>query len=201
MLYGNNLRELRTKFNLTQIQISKLLEIGQAEYSRIESGKRRIYPHKSKLAEILKVTPDDIKEFTQSGELLDKPPQDQYLSVYGFPLPDGKGFDFTQQMMSKVDRPDVLSGVADAYACFCFGECLAPQINNGDIAFVNPSLNPKEGGLIVLRYQANEKDRGLLCRYVGQKSNKVFIEWRDGEETFDFDQVSINPVVSVQYAL
>jgi len=199
-MYRNNLRVLRSERNVTQVELSKALNIGQAEYSRIEGGKRKIYPHKAKIAEFLKISESDITE-TSNGNDVDRPALAPTLAVYGFPLPDGKGFDFTQQMMSKVDRPDILSGVADAYACFCFGESLAPQINNGDIAFVNPSLAPKEGGLIVLRYKANEKERGLLCRYIGKTSSQIAVEWRDGEETFDADQVTIDPVVSVQYAL
>lgn len=199
-MYRNNLRSLRSERNVTQVDISKALNIGQAEYSRIEGGKRKIYPHKAKISEFLKISESDIVE-TSNGNEVDRPALSPTLTVYGFPLPDGKGFDFTQQMMSKVDRPDVLAGVAEAYACFCFGECLKPQINNGDLAFVNPTLEPRQGGLVVLQYQANEKKRGLLCRYIGKKSDDVFVEWRDGEEIFKINDVELHAVVSVQYAL
>jgi len=199
-MYRNNLRALRLERNVTQVEVAKALDIGQAEYSRIEGGKRKIYPHKAKIAEFLKVNETDIIESFTDGSEVDRPALSPTLPVFGFPLPDGRGFDFTQQMMSKVDRPSSCKEPA-AYACFCFGECLQPQINNGDIAFVNPTLEPREGGLIVLRYKANEKERGLLCRYLGKKGDDVFVEWRDGEEVFKINDVQTHPVVSVHYAL
>ena len=198
-MYRNNLRTLRSERNVTQVELSKALNIGQAEYSRIEGGKRKIYPHKAKISEFFKISESDIIE-TSNGNEVDRPALSPTLPVYGFPLPDGKGFDWTQQMMSKVDRPSSCKEPT-AYACFCFGECLKPQINNGDLAFVDPTLEAREGGLIVLCYKANEKKRGLLCRYVGKKGDDVFVEWLDGQEVFKIDDVQIHPVFSVQYAL
>ena len=201
MMYKNNLKNLRSGKTVTQTDISAALSIGQAEYSRMESGKRKIYPHKTKIAEYLKISEDEIMESLLDGTEVDRRALSPTLPVYGFPLPDGKGFDWTQQMMSKVDRPECCAGYVEAYACFCFGECLAPQINNGDLAFVNPTLEPRSGGLVVVCYKANGKERGLLCRFLGEKAGNVCVEWRDGEETFASSDISVHPVVSVQYAL
>ena len=198
-MYRNNLRALRSERNVTQVELSKALEIGQAEYSRIEGGKRKIYPHKAKIAEFLKISESDIIE-TSNGNEVDRPALSPTIAVYGFPLPNGQGFDFTQQMMSKVDR---LPGCSNdkAYACFCFGDHLKPQINNGDIAFVNPDLKPREGGLVVVRFDANGQERGLLCQFSGTKAGKTVVSLGDDEEVFDEAQCKIEPVVSVQYAL
>lgn len=198
-MYRNNLRALRSERNVTQVELSKALNIGQAEYSRIESGKRKIYPHKVKIAEFLKISESDIVE-TSNGNEVDRPSLSPTLPVYGFPLPSGNGFDFTQQMMSKVDRPSSCSS-GDAYACFCFGDHLKPQINNGDIAFINPQLTPREGGLVVVRYDANGQERGLLCEFAGKTSDKVFVRLGDDELTFDETQCKVEPVVSINYAL
>lgn len=199
-MYRNNLRALRIERNVTQVDISKALDIGQAEYSRIEGGKRKIYPHKTKIAEFLKINETDIIESFKDGSEVDRPALPPTLPVYGFPLPEGQGFDFTQQMMSKVDRPESCKESA-AYACFCFGDHLKPQINNGDIAFVNPLLSPREGGLVIVRFNANEQERGLLCQFAGAKSGKIFVRLGDDERTFDEAQCKIEPVVSVNYAL
>jgi len=198
-MYRNNLRALRSERNVTQVELSKALNIGQAEYSRIEGGKRKIYPHKVKIAEFLKISESDIVE-TSNGNEVDRPALSPTLPVFGFPLPSGRGFDFTQQMMSKVDRPSSCSN-GDAYACFCFGDHLQPQINNGDMAFINPDLTPREGGLVVVRYAANDQERGLLCEFAGKKSDKVFVRLGDDELTFDEAQCKVEPVVSVNYAL
>lgn len=199
-MYRNNLRALRIERNVTQVDISKALDIGQAEYSRIEGGKRKIYPHKTKIAEFLKINETDIIESFKDGSEVDRPALPPTLPVYGFPLPEGQGFDFTQQMMSKADRPESCKESA-AYACFCFGDYLTPQIGNGDLAFVNPKLNPREGGLVVVRYTANNKERGFLCRFVSIKAEKICVEHNNGEEIFDVSEVKIEPVASVQYSL
>ena len=38
----------------------------------------------------------------------------------------------------------------DAYGCLLRGDCLAPEINNGDMALVSPSELPQAGDLVVL---------------------------------------------------
>jgi len=45
MEYQNNLKSLRLMAGKRQADIASSLNIGQAEYSRIESGKRKITPH------------------------------------------------------------------------------------------------------------------------------------------------------------
>jgi transcriptional regulator with XRE-family HTH domain len=203
MLYKNNLKVLRSGKNLTQTQVAELLSIGQAEYSRIEAGKRRIYPHKEKLAEILKIRLDNIVEVDQEGAALNKAPLPPQLPVYGFPLASGQGFDFTQQMMSKVDRPDELLDVDDAYACFCFGDRLKPVIKNGDLAFVNPNIEPRDGGLVVVRLDSNGKERGLLAQLVTTYKVGATVQFLEPfeEMALGAEVKSVEPVVMVKYAI
>lgn len=203
MSFSNNLRELRRKTNLTQTEVADILEIGQAEYSRIESGKRKIHPHKERLAEILKVRLDNIVEVDQEGAALNKPPLPPQLPVYGFPLASGQGFDFTQQMMSKVDRPDELLDVDDAYACFCFGDRLKPVIKNGDLAFVNPNIEPRDGGLVVVRLDSNGKERGLLAQLVTTYKVGATVQFLEPfeEMALGAEVKSVEPVVMVKYAI
>lgn len=203
MVYKNNLRELRRQANLTQVEVAELLELGQAEYSRIESGKRKIYPHKERLAEILKTHLDNIVEVDAQGGAVNRAPLPPQLPVYGFPLPSGQGFDFTQQMMSKVDRPDELYGVEGAYACFCFGDRLKPVIKNGDLAFVNPSITPRERGLVVVRLDANGKERGLLAQLVTTYKVGATVQFLDPfeEVALGSEVKSVEAVVMVKYAL
>lgn len=203
MVYSNNLKNLRQKTNLTQIDVAEKLSIGQAEYSRIESGKRRIYPHKERLAEILKCRIDDIAETTESGAAVDRSPLPPELPVFGFPSSNGRGFDFTQQMMSKVDRPDELFGVEGAYACFCFGDALKPTIKNGDLAFVNPNIEARQGSLVVVRLEAGQRERGLLAQLVTSYKVGATVQLLNPFEEFALGKEvkSVEPVVMVKYAL
>ena len=203
MQFNNNLKQLRIKQNLTQIEVAQQLDVGQAEYSRIESGKRKIHPHKNKLAEILKVNLDDIVEQTSDGKHIDKPPLPPELPVYGFPISSGNGFDFTQQMMSKVDRPEELNGVEGAYACFCFGDKLKPVIKNGDLAFVNPNIEPRQGALVVVRLDNNGKERGLLAQLVTTYKVGATVQLLEPFEEIALGKEvkSVEPVVMVKYAI
>lgn len=203
MIFKNNLRDLRRQANLTQVEVAANLELGQAEYSRIESGKRKIHPHKERLAEILKTRLDNIVEVDAEGGAIDRTPLPPQLPVYGFPLATGQGFDFTQQMMSKVDRPDELHGVEGAYACFCFGDKLKPVIKNGDLAFVNPNIEPRDGGLVVVRLDANGKERGLLAQLVTTYSVGATVQFLDPFEEIALgsEVKTVEPVVMVKYAL
>lgn len=203
MRFKNNLKKLRMQQNMTQVELAEKLSIGQAEYSRIESGKRKIYPHKDKIAEILAVGLDDIKEVTEDGESVERAPVPQDLPVYGFPTPSGRGFQFTQQMMSKVGRPEELAGVEGAYACFCFGDQLEPTIKNGDLAFVNPNLEPRQGSLVVVRIESGNGQKGLLAKLVTLYKVGCTVQMLNpfDEIALGKEVVSVEPVVMVKYAM
>ena len=203
MKFKNNLKGLRVQTNLTQIDVAKKLGLGQAEYSRMECGKRKLYPHKQKIAEILSVQEDDIKEMTEEGESVGKPPLPTDLPVYGFPTPSGRGFQFTQQMMSKVGRPEELAGVEGAYACFCFGDQLEPTIKNGDLAFVNPNLEPRQGSLVVVRIESGNGQKGLLAKLVTLYKVGCTVQMLNpfDEIALGKEVVSVEPVVMVKYAM
>ena len=59
MQYQNNLKTLRLMAGKKQADISATLEIGQAEYSRIESGKRKATPHQRQRSHVLEGQPHD----------------------------------------------------------------------------------------------------------------------------------------------
>lgn len=203
MRFKNNLKKLRVQVNLTQIELAERLKIGQAEYSRIESGKRKIHPHKAAMAEALGVGFDEIIETTIDGDMVDAAPLPPDLPVYGFPTSVGKGFKFTQQMMSKVARPEELAGVENAYACFCFGDHLEPTIKNGDLAFVNPNIEPRQGSLVVVRMDNGAGERGLLAQLVTLYKVGCTVQFLNpfDEIALGKEVISVEPVVMVKYAL
>lgn len=198
MEHKNNLKRLRLAHGKRQADIAAAVGLGQAEYSRIESGKRKIAPHKEALAKALNTTPDNIEEEYVADIISSKPPAET-LPVYGFPAPDGDGLNFKKQMMSKVDCPPDLAAVDGAYACFCFGNALSPKISNGDLAFVNPNIEPKVGSLVIVR----ENGRGFMGILTSIDKDGCAIETIDPQEELEFsrDVESIDQIVMVKYDL
>ena len=110
-MYKNNLRILRKTKGLNQAEISQHLAIGQAEFSRIEQGKRPIGQHLTAIAKALDVTPDAVKEDV-IDVVNDYHATEITLPVYGFPCSSGSGLNFTKTMMSRVDCPPELEAVS-----------------------------------------------------------------------------------------
>ena len=197
MEYQNNLKALRLKAGKRQADIAASLNIGQAEYSRIESGKRKITPHKATLAKAFGVEQNEITE-EYVADVINSTAPAETLPVYGFPSPDGDGLNFSKQMMSKVDCPPDLSAVDGAYACFCFGDALSPKIANGDLAFVNPSIEPKIGSLVIVR----EKEKGFMGILTSIDKDGCAIETIDPQEELEFSRdIEVDQIVMVKYDL
>lgn len=197
MEYQNNLKRLRLAFGKRQADIAAAAGIGQAEYSRIESGRRKISQHKDALAKALNVTPDQIEE-EYVEDIISSIPTAETLPIYGFPSADGDGLNFSKQMMSKVDCPPELAAVEGAYACFCFGDALSPKISNGDLAFVNPSIEPKIGSLVIVR----EKEKGFMGILSSMDKNGCAIETIDPKEELEFSRdIEVDQIVMVKYDL
>jgi len=197
-MYKNNLRILRKTKGLNQAEISQHLAIGQAEFSRIEQGKRPIGQHLTAIAKALDVTPDAVKEDV-IDVVNDYHATEITLPVYGFPCSSGSGLNFTKTMMSRVDCPPELEAVDGAYASFCFGDALAPKISNGDLAFVNPTIEPKIGSLVIVRTAR----RGFMGLLASNDKAGCVVETTNPQEEIEFtrDVESVDQIVMVKYDL
>ncbi len=198
MEYLNNLRLLRRMAGKKQAEIAACLNIGQAEYSRIESGKRKITPHQPALAKAFGVEQDQITE-EYVADVINSIAPAETLPVYGFPSPDGDGLNFSKQMMSKVDCPPDLAAVDGAYACFCYCNKLSPKISSGDLAFVNPNIEPKIGSLVIVR----ENGKGFMGILTSNDKDGCAIETIEPQEELEFsrDVESIDQIIMVKYDL
>lgn len=198
MEYQNNLKRLRVMVGKRQADIAAILNIGQAEYSRIESGKRKITPHQPALAKAFGVEQNEITE-EYVADVINSAAPAETIPVYGFPSPDGDGLNFSKQMMSKVDCPSDLAAVDGAYACFCYDNKLSPKICAGDLAFVNPNIEPKVGSLVIVR----ENGRGFMGILTSIDKAGCAIETIDPQEEIEFsrDIESVDQIVMVKYDL
>jgi transcriptional regulator with XRE-family HTH domain len=196
--YVNNLKRLRLVVGLRQADIAASLNIGQAEYSRIESGKRKITPHQPALAKAFGVEQNEITE-EYVADVINSIAPTETLPVYGFPSPDGDGLNFSKQMMSKVDCPPDLAAVDGAYACFCYCNKLSPKICAGDLAFVNPNMKPKTGSLVIVR----ENGKGFMGILTSLDKDGCSIETLEPQEELEFsrDIESVDQIVMVKYDL
>ena len=198
MDYQNNLRRLRLAVGVRQSDIASAINIGQAEYSRIESGKRKITPHAAALAKALDVKEDEITE-EYVADVINSIAPTETIPVFGFPSPDGDGLNFKKTMMSRVDCPPDLAAVEDAYACFCYCNKLSPKISAGDLAFVNPNIEPKSGSLVIVR----ENGKGFMGILTSIDKDGCFIETLEPQEELEFsrDIDSVDQIVMVKYDL
>ena len=198
MEYQNNLKTLRLMAGKRQADIAASLNIGQAEYSRIESGKRKITPHQPALAKAFGVEQDQITE-EYVADVINSIAPAETLPVFGFPSPDGDGLNFSKQMMSKVDCPPDLAAIDGAYACFCYCNKLSPKISAGDLAFVNPNMKPKTGSLVIVR----ESGKGFMGILTSLDKEGCAIETLEPQEELEFsrDIESVDQIVIVKYDL
>jgi transcriptional regulator with XRE-family HTH domain len=201
-MYRNNLRALRRTKGLNQVDISQNLAVGQAEFSRIESGKRPIGQHLNAIAKALNVTPEQIKEEVVDANN-DFPKTETEMPVYGYPCSQGCGLNFKKTMMSRVDCPPELEGIDGAYASFCFGNALSPKISNGDLAFVNPTIEPKVGSLVIVRTKVENARRGFMGLLLSYDKAGCVVETTNPQEEIEFsrDVESVDQIVMVKYDL
>ena len=181
-----------------QADIAASLNIGQAEYSRIESGKRKITPHQPALAKAFGVKQDEVTE-EYVADVINSTGQAETIPVFGFPSPDGDGLNFKKTMMSRVDCPPDLAAVENAYACFCYCNKLSPKISVGDLAFVNPNIEPKAGSLVIVR----ESGKGFMGILTSLDKEGCVIETLEPQEELEFsrDIESVDQIVMVKYDL
>ena len=198
MEYQNNLKSLRLMAGKRQADIAASLNIDQAEYSRIESGKRKITPHQPALAKAFGVKQDEVTE-EYVADVINSTAQAETIPVFGFPSPDGDGLNFKKTMMSRVDCPPDLAAVENAYACFCYCNKLSPKISVGDLAFVNPNIEPKAGSLVIVR----ESGKGFMGILTSLDKEGCVIETLEPQEELEFsrDIESVDQIVMVKYDL
>ena len=194
MEYPNNLRFLRDAKKLNQKAIADLLNIHQAEYGRMENGKRRVGRHLEKLAEILTCTPADIISDGPSTS----PTQIDMMPFYA--LPDGASgaIRFDMAMSTQVERPPVMRGRSNAFCLLCPTNNMEPALQPGDLCFADPDEPPRDDDLVVVSLQAGNR---ILCSIRKFLGAGVYASIA-GDEEFEYGPELVNaaPIMSVIYA-
>ena len=194
MEFPNNLRKLRDTASLSQAQVAEVLGVNQAEYSRIEKGRRRVGTHMAKLSDLLNATeaeilsPDQYKPIAQS---LDIP-------VYALPEPDGESVRFDLAMSSRIERPPILDSASNAFGMFNCGEAMSPRLRHGDFLFCDPDQEKRENDICALVLQRGNRLAAIVRQFSGAD---VWTRLGDGsEESYGKELKIIAPVLSINLA-
>lgn len=196
MEYPNNLRRLRDAQKLSQGQVAESLGINQAEYSRIEKGRRRVGTHLAGLAQILKCDEDDIlapDQYQPASHMLSDD-----IPVYALPESDGESVRFDMAMTSRIDRPPVLAKAKAAFGMFNCGSAMEPRLRHGDFLFCDPDEPIKDNDIVVLTIERGNRLVAIVREFVG---NGVYLRPELSEEqTFGKELKGVAPVISINLA-
>ena len=196
MEYPNNLRRLRDAKSLTQGQVADQLGINQAEYSRIEKGRRRVGTHLKALSKILKCKEDAIlapDQYQPAASILSED-----IPVYALPEPDGESVRFDMAMTSRIARPPVLANAVNSFGMFNCGSVMMPRLKHGDFLFCDPDEAAKDNDICVLVVQRGNRLVALVRECLG---DNVWLRLdKSEEESFGADLKQVAPVLAVNLA-
>lgn len=172
--FGEVLKEARLELNLTQLDIANRIGRTQAYYNRIENSKvPPSFDILERLAKVLKCDLIKLRRLAEESRLLFKQKQvEQQYKALGVKTPNirpipilseipaGHPKDYTDQ--------DYPLGIAEDYYEFkvedpnafflrAEGDCMSPEIKEGDLLLVYPNDKVENGDIVVVKNK-NEKE-------------------------------------------
>lgn len=195
MEYPNNLRRLRDARRLTQADVAEALGINQAEYSRMEKGRRRIGTHLEKLSEILQADEDVILSPDQYAVGADAP---LHIPLYALPELDGESIRFDLSMTSQLPKPSCHTGGSRVFAILNPGNVMAPRLKHGDFLYADPDEEVRDDDLCVLTLMRGNREVAIVRQACGEN---VWLRLdENAEETFGDELKSTSPIVFIKLA-
>lgn len=194
MEFPNNLRKLRDAAGLSQAQIAEKLGVNQAEYSRIEKGRRRVGQHMNKLSKILKATDEQILSADQYQPT--QMPED--VPVFALPEPDGESVRFDMAMASKIARPPLLKDAQNAFGMFNCGEAMSPRLRHGDFLFCDPDEKARDNDICALIIERGNRQVAIVRESLGGGVWKKLSD--ETEDTFENILKQVAPVLCINLA-
>ena len=194
MEYPNNLRRLRDARKLTQADVAEALDINQAEYSRIEKGRRRVGTHLEKLADILACDDSEIlapDQYTGAQELA------QDLPLYALPEIEGQSIRFDLAMTSRLPKPACTVGPR-SFAMLCPGNVMAPRIHHGDFVYADPDEALRDDDLCVLTLMRGNREVAIIRQNCG---GDIWLRLdTNSEESFGKELKIVAPIMGMRFA-
>jgi len=194
MEYPNNLRRLRDARRLTQADVAEALGINQAEYSRIEKGRRRVGTHLEKLAEILACEDAEILAPDQYSGAVEQPHD---IPLYALPEIDGESIRFDLAMTSRLPKPACTVGLR-SFAMLCNGNVMAPRIHHGDFVYADPDEPLRDNDLCVLTLMRGNREVAIIRQNCGED---IWLRLdTDSEESFGKELKLVAPIMGLRFA-
>ena len=192
MLHPNHLRFLRDKVGLSQAEVAEKLNIHQAEYSKIESGKRRVFKHITQLCEILNCTEKDILKTDLETALVS-----ENIPVYALPTPTGDAINFDKKMTSTAKRPVCLDESINGFAMFNNGTCVEPRLKHGDFIYCDPDETAIIGDICAVATMRGNKLVAVVREFMG---NDKWLNHQTELVAEIIEPYMVAPVLGVIYA-
>ncbi len=170
---GMRIKLARVACGLSQSELASRVNVSDLTVSRIERGKAGIeLDQLPKWAEALKQTLDYFLSPTQ------KLPQWELIpSLRNLPLQaQGISFGTGTPMTDDVRVPDADVPRENIFALRALGDCLAPEVNEGDSVIVDINKTPrKDGDLVVV-----QRDNEYLCKRYRKRNGQEWLEANGG---------------------
>jgi len=194
MEYPNKLRLLRDATDLNQKAIADQLGIHQAEYGRMENGKRRIGKHLEKLAGILGCTPADI--ISDSPTSIVAP--SEMMDFFALPDEASGGVRYDRAMATQVERPPIMRGRDNAFCVLTPNMLMQPSLKTGDLCFCDPDEPLRDDDLCVVVVEAGNRASCCIRKFLGAGT---YVSTASDEE-FEYGPELLHsaPILSVIYA-
>ena len=194
MEYPNNLRRLRDARKLTQAEVADALGINQAEYSRMEKGRRRVGTHLETLTEILACDNAEILAPDQYAGTTD---QFRDIPLYALPEIDGESIRFDLAMTSRLPKPDYTVGPR-SFAMLCNGNVMAPRVHHGDFVYADPDEPLRDNDLCVLTLMRGNREVAIIRQSCGED---MWLRLDLGsEESFGKELKLVAPIMGLRFA-
>ena len=194
MEHPNKLRLLRDATDLNQKAIANQLGIHQAEYGRMENGKRRIGKHLEKLAGILGCTPADIISDLPTSIIAPS----EMMDFFALPDAASGSIRYDQAMSTQVERPPVMRGRDNAFCVLTPNMLMNPVLKTGDLCFADPDEPLRDDDLCVVVLESGNRAACFIRKFLGAG---VYVSTASDEE-FEYGAKLLHtaPILSVIYA-
>jgi len=154
----NRLRELRKKKGVSQVELSRYLDVAQPTYSGWESGRFQIDDeNKIKLAEYYNVSIDYLlgRTNTPTLETADKANKGVRIPVLGN-VPAGIPLEAITDIIDYEEISPTLAACGEYFALRIKGDSMAPRICDGDVVIVKKESAADSGDVAIVMVNGNE---------------------------------------------